>query len=131
MDSLYRANVERIFTAVLGKLSTSFSIQKKLSSKPNRNITSNEPSSTVAPRWWISATCLLESDSYLPKKLFYLLHWKPFKNDEKCFLFHLKSSFCLKIFTFLFWVFDHVEKTDWSEIKSREVKATRQWNLIS
>ena len=25
--------------------------------------------------------------------LFYLLHWKPFKNDEKYFLFHLKSSF--------------------------------------
>ena len=22
-----------------------------------------------------------------------MLHWKPFKNDEKCFLFHLKSSF--------------------------------------
>ena len=27
------------------------------------------------------------------KKLSYLLHWKPFKNDKKCFLFHLKSSF--------------------------------------
>ena len=27
------------------------------------------------------------------KKMCYLLHWKPFKNDEKCFLFHLKSSF--------------------------------------
>ena len=26
-------------------------------------------------------------------KLFYLLQWKPFKNDEKCFLFHLKSYF--------------------------------------
>ena len=24
---------------------------------------------------------------------FYLLQWKPFKSDEKCFLFHLKSSF--------------------------------------
>ena len=23
--------------------------------------------------------------------LLYLLHWKPFKKDEKCFLFHLKS----------------------------------------
>ena len=23
-------------------------------------------------------------------------NWKPFKNDEKCFLFHLKSSFCAK-----------------------------------
>ena len=27
------------------------------------------------------------------KKIFYLLQWKPFNNDEKCFLFHLKSSF--------------------------------------
>ena len=27
------------------------------------------------------------------KKLCYLLRWKPFKNDEKCFLFHLKNSF--------------------------------------
>ena len=25
--------------------------------------------------------------------MFYLLQRKPFKNDEKCFLFHLKSSF--------------------------------------
>ena len=30
-----------------------------------------------------------KSDSHLPKKmLFYLSHWKPFKNDEKCCLFH-------------------------------------------
>ena len=28
-----------------------------------------------------------------PPKLCYLVEWKPFKNDEKCFLFHLKSSF--------------------------------------
>ena len=27
------------------------------------------------------------------KILFYLLHWNPFKNDEKCILFHLKSFF--------------------------------------
>ena len=27
------------------------------------------------------------------KNSFYLLQWKSFKNDEKCFLFHLKSSF--------------------------------------
>ena len=30
------------------------------------------------------------------KILFYLIHWKPFENDEKCFLFHLKDT--LKIF---------------------------------
>ena len=34
-----------------------------------------------------------KSYSPLPKKLFYLLQWKPFKSDAKCFLFHLKSSF--------------------------------------
>ena len=34
-----------------------------------------------------SQTCTFQ------KKFCYLLHWKPFKNDEKCFLFHLKSSF--------------------------------------
>ena len=34
----------------------------------------------------------LKSDSHPPKKLFYLLQQKPFKNDEKCFLFHRKSS---------------------------------------
>ena len=28
------------------------------------------------------------------KKLFHLLQWKSFKNDEKCFLFQLKCSFC-------------------------------------
>ena len=27
------------------------------------------------------------------QKHFVLFHRKPFKNDEKCFLFHLKSSF--------------------------------------
>ena len=34
----------------------------------------------------------LKSDSHLPKKMFNLLQWKPFEIDEKCFLFHLKSS---------------------------------------
>ena len=32
------------------------------------------------------------------KKLCYLLDWKPFKNDEKCFLFHLKSMFFFTAF---------------------------------
>ena len=34
----------------------------------------------------------LKSDSYLPKKIFdlyYLLNWRPFKNDKKYFLFDL------------------------------------------
>ena len=36
---------------------------------------------------------LLKLDSELLRKLFYLLQLKPFKNDEKCFLFHLKTLF--------------------------------------
>ena len=35
----------------------------------------------------------LKSHSHLPKHI-YLLQWKSFENHEKCFLFHLKSSFC-------------------------------------
>ena len=35
----------------------------------------------------------LRSGSHLLKNLFYLLQCKPFKNDEKYFLFHLKSYF--------------------------------------
>ena len=34
----------------------------------------------------------LKLDSSLQKNVCYLLCWKPFKNDEKYFLFHLKSS---------------------------------------
>ena len=32
------------------------------------------------------------------KSLYYLLHLKPFKNDEKCFLFILEALFVFKIF---------------------------------
>ena len=41
--------------------------------------------------------------------------WKPFKNDEKWFLFHLKSSFCsqdIYIFILIFWL---RRKTAWLE----------------
>ena len=38
-------------------------------------------------------------------------HWKLFKNDEKCFLFYLKSiSRSQDIFVFNFRIFGHVEK---------------------
>ena len=46
-------------------------------------------------------------DSHLPKKLFYLLQWKPLKNVKKCFLFYLKSSFLsqdIEIFDLAFLV---------------------------
>ena len=43
----------------------------------------------------------------LSKKILgYLLDWKPFKSDEKYFLFHLKSSFCsedILVFVTGFW----------------------------
>ena len=35
----------------------------------------------------------LKLNSVLPKTIFYLFQSNPFKNDEKCFLFHPKSSF--------------------------------------
>ena len=35
---------------------------------------------------------------------------KRFKNDEKCFLFHVKALFLLKIFEFLLWLFGRVGK---------------------
>ena len=34
------------------------------------------------------------------KTFFFLLLWKPLKNDEKCFLFNLKSFFCSQDFFF-------------------------------
>ena len=37
-------------------------------------------------------------------------NWKPFKNDEKCFLFNLKSSFRSQDIKFLSWLFGLVEK---------------------
>ena len=45
-------------------------------------------------------------------KMFYLLQWKRFKNDEKCFLFHLflfKALLIFKMFEFFCWLFGHVK----------------------
>ena len=43
----------------------------------------------------------LKSGSHLPKKMFYFLQQKPFKNDKKnAFYFILKDLFVLKIFNF-------------------------------
>ena len=44
------------------------------------------------------------------KVFFYLLQWKPFKNNEKGFLFYLKSSFRPQDIKFLSWHFGHVEE---------------------
>ena len=54
---------------------------------------------------------ILKSDSHLPKKLCYLLHWKPFKKMKNAFYFILKALFILKIFKFLSWLSVHVQKT--------------------
>ena len=35
----------------------------------------------------------LKLDSHFPKKIVLFALWKPFNDDEKCFLFHRKSSF--------------------------------------
>ena len=44
-------------------------------------------------KWWIWRRSLRSETIFC--------NWKPFKNDWKCFLFHLKSFFVIKIFTFL------------------------------
>ena len=51
------------------------------------------------------------SGSVFPKKLCYLIHGKPFKNDKNAFYLILKALFVLKIFEFLSWLFGHIEKT--------------------
>ena len=58
----------------------------------------------TGPLDWESSA--LKSDSHLPKKVCYLLDWEPFKNDQKCFLFYLKSSFRsqdVQVFVTAFW----------------------------
>ena len=60
------------------------------------------------------------------KNFFCSLSWKHFKNDENCFLFYLKSSFCsqdIQIFVLAF--LGHVDKKglkDKVNIKIYEVK---------
>ena len=52
--------------------------------------------------WWRTYAQTVTSQKYLC----YLLDWKPFRNDEKCFLFHLKStsrSQGIQVFVMTFW----------------------------
>ena len=58
---------------------------------------------------WFENQCL-KSHTNPPKKLCFCFHWKPFKNNEKCFLFHLKNSFHYEVFKFLSLLFAHVKK---------------------
>ena len=42
----------------------------------------------------LGVNTFLKSGSHLPKRIVLFASFEsPFKNDEKCFLFHLKSSF--------------------------------------
>ena len=94
-------------------------------------------------------------DSHLPKYFFFIcFNESPSKMMKNAFYFILKALFVLKIFKFLSWIFEHVEKTAWLErqgqfrnswlhslvdkelqhtycSKSHELKTTRQWNLVS
>ena len=45
------------------------------------------------------------------KKLLYLLQWKLFKNDEKCFNFILNTLLVCKTFRILSRLFGHIKKT--------------------
>ena len=53
---------------------------------------------------------ILKSYSHHPKNCFYILQWKPFKNDEKYFYLTLNALFVLEIFTFLFWKLELISK---------------------
>ena len=66
----------------------------------------------------------LKSDSDLPKKCF-LLQWKPFKNNGKCFLVHVKSSFG----KFLSWRFGYVEKRldKKAKVNNMEIYVVTNW----
>ena len=53
------------------------------------------------------------------------------------FYFNLKAPFVLKIFKFLYWLFGHLEKTDWLERPYsfenlwRHNLVNKQWNFAS
>ena len=65
---------------------------------------------------FLSFDPILKSESHLPKKLFYLAQWKPFKMMKNAFYFISIALFVLKIFKFLSWLFGHAEETVWLEI---------------
>ena len=63
---------------------------------------------------WVDFKELQSRTLTFQTNLIYLPQWKPFKNNA--FYFILKTLFVLKIFKFLSYLFDHVEKTAWLEI---------------
>ena len=65
----------------------------------------------------ITYNLTLKSDSHVPKKLFYLLQWNHFKNDEKCFLFHFTSYLRSQDISTLVLTFWSCAKVAWLERK--------------
>ena len=63
--------------------------------------------------WNISDFCLKIGFSPF-KNFFHLVQWKPFKIDQMCFLFHLKSS-CSQDISILDLTFWSCKKTAWFE----------------
>ena len=75
---------------------------------------------TFVVHWspWIILLCfcqfwalLLRQDPHVPKKMFYIIQWKPFKMMKSALYFILKALFVFKIFKFLSWIFGYAEKT--------------------
>ena len=63
-----------------------------------------------------------------PWKDLLLFQWKPFKNDEKCFLFHVSSSFhsCdIYIFVLTFWLLE--ERFDKKAMVNFKVYNVADW----
>ena len=96
--------------------------------------------------WSLSRTLTFQ------KKFFFFFNGSLFKMMKNAFYFILKALFVLKIFNFLSWLFGHVKKK-WLDSKEKvnfkiydvtvwltnnykcpmpqDVKATRQWNLVT
>ena len=70
--------------------------------------------SNKLPQKYNSNKSSLKSHSHHPKNC-YLLDWKPFKNDEKCLLFHLKSSFRSQVILVFLATFLSCRKMVWLE----------------
>ena len=94
----------------------------------------------------------LKSNSHFPKKIIFIcFNDSPSKMLRNAFLFHLKSSFVLKMFEFLSWLFGHVGKRfgwkdkvnfatydvatwltkNYNRHIAQYLKAARLWNLVS
>ena len=69
------------------------------------------------PETFLDSTIPLKVGLSPSKKICVLLDWKSFENDEKCFLFHLKSSFLSQDFFLILFSLWFFVATFWSYIK--------------